>query len=101
MRSFARSIDPGAERITVYPAAMVHPFSGLGSLVFAVGLLLAPARAANSAPAVTGNIAGRIHNIVTGQYLNNARVTVRGSDQVAFTDSSGSYRLAGVPAGLV
>jgi len=47
----------------------------------------------------TGAISGRIQNLVTGQYLNNARVTVRGTDRVAFTDESGIYRLTPLPAG--
>ena len=49
----------------------------------------------------TGSISGRIQNVVTGQYLNNVRVSVKGTDLVAFTDQSGSYRLAGVPGGEV
>ncbi len=49
----------------------------------------------------TGSISGRIQNVVTGQYLNNVRVAVRGTEQVAFTDQTGSYRLAGVAAGPV
>lgn len=52
-----------------------------------------------AAAAATGGISGRIHNVVTGQYLNNARVTVQGTGQVVFTDPSGSYRVADVPAG--
>ncbi|MBI5692335.1 MAG: TonB-dependent receptor [Verrucomicrobia bacterium] len=56
-----------------------------------------------AAPAAvpTGEITGRIQNVVTGQYLNNARVTVTGTDLVAFSDQTGSYRLTGVPAGTV
>ncbi|MES2696828.1 MAG: carboxypeptidase regulatory-like domain-containing protein, partial [Verrucomicrobiota bacterium] len=80
---------------------MKRPFSGLGFVVFAFCLLLGSAQSAISAAVATGSISGRILNSVTGQYLNNARVVVRGSDQEAFTDSSGSYRLAGVPAGPV
>ncbi len=48
-----------------------------------------------------GAIAGRVQNVATGQYLNNARVTVKDTDLVAFTDQSGSYRLAGVPSGPI
>jgi TonB-dependent receptor len=40
-----------------------------------------------------------VQNVVTGQYLSNARVTVRGTDLVAFTDQAGTYRIAAVPAG--
>ena len=55
-----------------------------------------------SAPAATqptGAISGRVQNIATGQYLNNARVTVKGTDRVVFTDQTGSYRLTGLPSG--
>ena len=40
---------------------------------------------------------GRLHE----SYLNNARVTVKGTSLEAFTDSSGEYVLARVPAGPV
>ena len=53
---------------------------------------------AQSIPA-TGTLSGRVQSETTGRYLNNARVTVKGTDLVAFTDESGSYRLARVPVG--
>ena len=46
-------------------------------------------------------VSGRVQNVVTGQFLNNARVTVRGTELVAFTDQSGGYRLPQIPAGRV
>ncbi|WP_414661808.1 TonB-dependent receptor [Horticoccus sp. 23ND18S-11] len=49
----------------------------------------------------TGAIAGRVEHAATGQSLHNARVAVAGSDLLVFTDESGAYRLAGVPAGPV
>ena len=55
-----------------------------------------------TAPSTTqssGAISGRVQNVATGQYLNNARVTVKGTELVAFTDQTGSYRLTGVPSG--
>jgi iron complex outermembrane receptor protein len=58
----------------------------------------APTTAASAAHA-TGTITGRIQNVVTGNYLNKARVSVKGTDLVAYTDESGSYRLVDVPAG--
>ena len=64
-------------------------------LVFAS---LAPVRAQSAA---TGAISGRVQNEATGQYLNNARVTVKGTDLTVFTDDTGSFRLAQVPAGPV
>jgi len=54
----------------------------------------APARA-------TGSITGKIANAVTGQFLNKARVTVLGTNQVAFTDNFGEFLLVGIPAGPV
>ncbi|MBL9188440.1 MAG: TonB-dependent receptor [Opitutaceae bacterium] len=58
-------------------------------------------RAAAQTAAATGEIAGRVQNEATGQYLNNARVTVRGTDLTVFTDDTGSFRLPAVPAGPV
>ncbi|MFM1746777.1 MAG: hypothetical protein RLZZ188_443 [Verrucomicrobiota bacterium] len=53
----------------------------------------------NAAAPATGTIAGRVLNVGTGQYLTNARVTVKGTAAAAFTDKDGSFRLAGVPSG--
>ncbi|HUR58164.1 MAG TPA: carboxypeptidase regulatory-like domain-containing protein, partial [Opitutaceae bacterium] len=49
----------------------------------------------------TGSISGRVLNEATSQYLNNARVTVKGTDITTFTDSTGSFRISGVPTGTV
>ncbi len=46
-----------------------------------------------------GIIEGQISNARTGEYLENARVTVEGTSLETFTDSSGSYRLTNVPPG--
>lgn len=54
-----------------------------------------------SASRPVGAISGRVLNIATGQYLNNARVAVRGTDLVAFTDQTGTYHLPRVPSGPV
>ena len=76
--------------------------AGLRRLPFLPALLLALLTAAGlSAAAPTGSVSGRIQNTVTGQYLNNARVSVAGTGLAAFTDQTGSFRLAGVPAGPV
>ncbi len=63
--------------------------------------LLAPSIVfAAAAPVVSsGVVAGRVEHAATGHYLNNARVALRGSDLVAFTDQTGTYHLAPVPAG--
>ena len=48
-----------------------------------------------------GTISGRVQSGATGKFLINARVAVRGTDLVAFTDENGAYRLTRVPAGAV
>lgn len=47
----------------------------------------------------TGSITGRVLNQGTQGYLGHAEVRVQGTNLVALTDSDGSYRLSGVPAG--
>ncbi|MEY4088616.1 MAG: hypothetical protein RJB55_887, partial [Verrucomicrobiota bacterium] len=56
---------------------------------------------AAAADVATGVAAGRVQGAGTGLYLNNARVSVRGTDRVVFTDESGTYRVPGLPAGSV
>src|SRR5438067_2960607 len=55
----------------------------------------------NLALAQTSSISGRVQNEATGQYLNNARVSIKGTDQTAFTDDTGTFRLAGIPSGTI
>ena len=70
-------------------------------------LSLAPARAASAggssptASAQANSISGRIQNVVTGRYLNNARISIKGSDAITYTDEFGGYRLVNVPIGPV
>jgi iron complex outermembrane receptor protein len=64
--------------------------------------VLSPLLRAQNAPAsAAAAVTGRVLNVATGQYLNNARVSVRGTDLAAFTDQTGTYRLPQVPAGAV
>ena len=49
----------------------------------------------------TGTIEGRVLNSTNGNYLNNARVTIEGSNLEAFTNEFGEYRLSNVPVGNV
>lgn len=57
-------------------------------------------QAAGSAPSgSSGTVTGRVQNVATGSYLNSARVAVRGTGLVAFTDHTGTYRLNNVPTG--
>ena len=67
---------------------------------FAAALAAATlATAQTPAPAATGTIEGRVQNAGDGHYLNNARVSIKGTNLVTFTDEAGTYRLSGVPAG--
>ena len=65
----------------------------------AIALLLSATPSLLVAQKTTGEITGRVQNESTGQYLNNARVTVKGTNLAAFTDDTGTFRLSGVPAG--
>ncbi len=66
------------------------------------GVIAAPTASVASATAsATGRISGRVGHAGNGQYLNNARITVKGTDLVAFTDESGTFQLPRVPAGPV
>lgn len=47
----------------------------------------------------SGSVSGRVQNEATGQYLGNARITVRGTDIAVFTDDFGGYRITGLPSG--
>jgi len=53
----------------------------LGCLALAPGHAAQPADGtpAGAAAAQTATLTGRVQNVVTGQYLNNARVAVRGT----------------------
>ncbi len=59
------------------------------------------AGAAFAAAPAAGNagLTGRVQNEITGQYLNNVRVTVKGTEIAVFTDETGTFRLSGLPAG--
>src|SRR4051812_19155919 len=81
----------------VHPRHSRRVFSHLfGVAIVALATLLAPKLSAQTA---TGAIEGRIQNLATGNYLNNARVSIKGTNIVTLTDESGSFRLNGVPAG--
>ena len=79
-------------------------------LLFALfAVALAPAQAATNPSAgsasaahqPTGTIEGRVQNEFTGRYLNRARLAVKGTNLLALTDDTGSFRLANVPSGPI
>lgn len=77
----------------VFSTATVRLFVG----VICIGAPLS----ALAQPITTGGIQGRVQNRATGDYLNNARVSLKGSSVFTHTDEAGYYRLDGVPAGEV
>ncbi len=74
----------------------LHP---LLRLAFAACLCFATFTRAESSATATGTIEGRVQNAGDGNYLNNARVALKGTNRFTFTDEGGTYRLTGVPAG--
>ena len=62
------------------------------ALIAAIGTISATAQN-------TGSIAGKVKDIRTGQYLENARVTVENTTLQTMTDAFGQFRIAGVPTG--
>lgn len=63
-------------------------------------ILAAPSRGAAQA-ANTGTIEGRVSNSAAGNFLKQVRVAAEGTTFETFTNESGEFRLAGVPAGDV
>lgn len=47
----------------------------------------------------SGEVSGRVQNVVTGRYLNRARISVKDTDIVVFTDEFGIYRLTNLRPG--
>src|SRR5688500_4629147 len=52
-------------------------------------------------PQQTSSVSGRVKNLVTGQYLNKARIAVKGTDLITLTDEFGEYRLVNIPPGVI
>lgn len=74
----------------------------ISSLALApLGNLDAQTNASTTSATAGASVTGRVQNVVTGRYLNNARVTVKGTDYTVYTDSSGTYRLVGLNPGAV
>ena len=69
-------------------------------LVLLVAWVIARA-SANAQPAASGSMVGRVFDAGRGEYLENARVTIEGSNTEALTDGIGQFRLANIPAGRV
>ncbi len=76
-------------------SAPLRLLRSVASLLAFAFLLLTPA----AAQGTSGTVEGRVLNLRNGEYLERARVTVVGTQLETFTDNSGYYRLANVPAG--
>lgn len=86
----------------------MKPKNPIALLIGWLALALGPGHAARAvdgnplaAANQTGGVSGRVQNVVTGNYLNRARISVKGSDVIVYTDEFGSYRLVNVPSGPV
>lgn len=79
----------------------MHSLPSLGRVLLACFVALVLPALVRAAQAATVTIEGRVLNPNTGDYLLNARVGVKGTDQVALTDSTGTYRLDNLPEGTV
>lgn len=55
----------------------------------------------NAQTADLGEIQGRVFNVSGGNYVNNARIVVSGTEVEAYTNTSGEYRMSRLPAGEV
>ena len=79
-------------------ASGVAATAALAFLNFCVVATLAPSLRAQSAPA-SGTLEGRVLHAASGTYVEGARVSVEGTALETFTDETGRFFLAGVPAG--
>lgn len=61
----------------------------------------APFSAGAESASAVGAVEGRVQDGVTGQYLNNSLVRIKGTDIRVFTDETGRYRITNVPSGRV
>ncbi|MDO8542071.1 MAG: TonB-dependent receptor [Opitutaceae bacterium] len=68
---------------------------------FALAALVFATIAAYAQASSTGSVTGRVLNVTSGSFLNNARVVVAGTRLETFTNESGEFRLTEVPAGEV
>jgi iron complex outermembrane receptor protein len=93
--SLSRALRPVSRALR--PVSLALSFLVAGVICGSRAVAAESTTAAVAGP--TGTITGRVQNVATGQYLNNARITVKGTDLAAFTDDSGTYRISRVPGG--
>ena len=69
----------------------------IASLALLVFFILPSIRAQSD----TGSVEGRILNPVSGNFIGNAQVSVKGTTRVTLSDSTGAYTLSDLPEGPV
>lgn len=77
----------------IRPSSLSFARRAFAPLLFVLAAAVLPAQPSG------GALEGRVQHAVSGDYLNNARVVVKGTALVAFTDATGAFRIAGIPAG--
>ncbi len=92
--------EPQPSTRTTSPVKSKNPFVRLAALFALAHVLATPVPAAEgiSAPGV---IQGRVFNLSSGSYLNNARVSIDALSKTVFTNERGEFTLSDVPAGQV
>jgi len=65
------------------------------------GVVVAPERGQESPARTVGHLRGRVRNLLTGAYLEGARVEIPGAGQSTLTETDGTFRLRDVAAGEV
>jgi TonB-dependent receptor len=75
-----------------------HPFRWW-RIVFAGLITCLCAAGAAAQTSGTGSIEGRVFDPRRGEYVENARITLEGTDRQTFSDPTGYYRIPNVPAG--
>jgi TonB-dependent receptor len=74
---------------------------GIAARILVVAAVLGLAVTSAPAQTGTGDVSGRVQNVGTGRYLNNARLVLDGTNRETFTNEFGEYRFSDVPAGEV
>ena len=98
LRRSPASVQPGPSVLT--RPSLAGPFRRrlLRAALLAAVVAAVPARAQT---ALAGTVEGRVLNVTTGAYLENARVAADGTTVQSFTNNFGEYRLTGLAAGAV
>lgn len=87
--------------MNTYPDQRSFPVRMMLALIFSTAFSGLPGQAQPPPTTGTATIQGRVLNVISGDYLSNARVTIEGTTRQAFTNEFGEFRLTDVPAGSV